>query len=401
MKRLYILTAAIIAHFCSFAQPFTLNAVPQGSVFYNNTPQYLWSAGLAGSPILPNHFEGHAQLNDTTASPSTTPLFSTNGINVYNGAGTNITGGPLLLGHTFSTNSAQVVRLSSTRAMIFTTQTWSGGSNLAHYTLVDLTTPTAPIVMVGAGNRNVPISGGGINRFSEKSVIIPRFGTTNYWLVLHEYLPGASFTNKYVVFEINSGTNTVNYVATYALGSQIRNVGHKGQMKAYFNPASNTGRTIAAAHLENANPAIGGNIDILNFDGVTGVMALRETIKLDANVGIRPYGLEFGDGGRLLYFNSFNIARQISRVDVTAAPGTIWSTRVTGNAIAWSPVRRFMQMQRMRSGSIFFPSFFSNRLNELVNSANPTSFFAFVSGGPALGAASNYWRGISNYPCMQ
>jgi hypothetical protein len=400
MKRLYILAAAIIAQFYSVAQPFILNGAPQGSVFYNAAPWHLWNGVGAASPNLPNHLEGHAQLNDTSGSASATPLFSTNGIRVYNSLGADITAGPLLLGNNASTNSAQVVRLSNTRAMIITTQVWSGGSNLAHYTVVDVSLPFSPVVLTGAGLRNVPISGGGISRFSEKSVIIPRLGTNNYWLVLHEYLPGAAFTDRYVVFEINAASTAVNYVATYSAGSQIRTVGHKGQMKAHLNPMSNTNRTIAAAHFENANPAIGGNIDILDFNVSTGAISTREVVKLDANVGIRPYGLEFGEFGRFLYFNSFNVGRQVSRLNLTVAPGTIWTTRITGNCL-WAPNTAFMQMQRMRGSSIFFPSFLTNRLNELTNSGNPAAFGAFVAGGTALTGAGTFRRGISNYPCMQ
>jgi hypothetical protein len=400
MKRLYILAAALLANICSFAQPFTLNAIPQGSVFYNAAPWQLWAGAGIASPALPNHLEGHAQLNDTSGSAASAPIFSTNGINVYNSLGANITAGPLLLGHNASTNSAQVVRLSNTRAMIITTQVWSSGTNLAHYTVVDVSIPFSPIVLTGAGLRNVPISGGGISRFSEKSVIIPRLGTTNYWLILHEYLPGMALTDRYVVFEINASSTTVNYFATYNAGSPIRTFGHKGQMRASLNPVSNTVRTIAAAHFENANPAIGGNVDILDFNISTGAISTREVVKLDVGVSIRPYGLEFGEGGRYLYFNSFNAARQISRLNLTVAPGSIFTTRITGNCF-WAPNAAFMQMQRMRGSSIFFPSFLTNRLNELTNSGNPAAFGAFVGGGTALTGAGTFRRGISNYPCMQ
>jgi hypothetical protein len=401
MKRLYILSILLVAAVCNaLAQaPSILNATPQGSVFYNSSPWQLWAGAGIAAPALPTHVEGHAQLNDTSGSAVVGPWFSTNGIRVYNSLGADITAGPLLLGNNQSTNSAQVVRLSGGKAMIITTQAWNSGTNLAHYTIVDISVPTSPVVLVGAGLRNAPITAPGISQFSEKSVIVPKLGTNNYWLILHEFLPGAAFSSRYVVFEINSSTATVNFSNSYSVGSAISSFGHKGQMRAIRSVVGN-GFLVAAAHLENSNPAIGGNIDILDMNMLTGALSTREVVKLDANVGIRPYGLEFGEFGRFIYFNSFNNVRQISRLTVTVPAGSIWTTRITANPF-WAPLRAFMQMQRMRGGTIYFPSFLTNRLNQLVGSDTPGAFAAFVAGGSALTGAGIFRIGISNYPCMQ
>jgi hypothetical protein len=373
------------------------NPAPRGAVFFTNSTSALYNSALISVPPLPGGFqEGYSQIYDTLGSA---PLLSTNGIKVYNKSSTDITGTPNLMGNVSSTNSAIAVRLNSSKAIIITTQECTSTTNTASYTLVDISSIGLPTV---SSTRNVPLNGGGISRFGEKILIAERAGTQDYWLILHELVPGG-LSDKYVVFEINAGSATINYKATYAAGSSLPVSGNVGQIKA-FGKAPETKGLIATANFANITTTTGGSVDVLDFDFATGAITTKEIIDLDGTGNV-PYGLEFSQNGTYIYFTSYNIMRTISRLNTfTTGGSTIQSSLITLSCTASSG--RFGQMQRMLDGNIYFPSQYSNKLNVLTNTNSPTGLSSFATTGATLtilgGASVSFFSlGIANYPYIR
>jgi hypothetical protein len=390
-----------IALFCiSFSTKAQLGFNPQtGFVFFNSPSTYSISnySPFAMPYTLPSQLEGYAQLNDSCLN--TPVIFSTNGIDVFNGAtGAVVASG--LLGQTNSTNAATIVPISGNRALIITTKNWSSTTNEAYTSILNYTTGVgcSPYSFsMPIATKNIQLIGiGGETNMSEKVTVIPVAGASgDKWLIMHEASNTA--TGKFLVFRINNTTGVTNAISSYNVGLPIQKIGGKGQMQAVPAqvPSIPSPYFIGAAYLRRPS-AWGGATDILVFNSVTGAITLKETM---LHGSLRPYGLEFSRGSVALYLAFRNAWKTIFRYDPYAG-GAIASSLTPSSYGASIPNRRFGQLQCLDNDAIFTPLWNSNNLLYIPNSNN---FVSFPLAPPSILATApattifrfglpNYWR---------
>jgi hypothetical protein len=105
-------------------------------------------------------------------------IFSTDGINAYNGDnGSIIPGTTGLLGESNSTNAATIVPISGSRALIITTKAWSNATNISYSSILNYTgscgsyTYNMPVI---TKNVPLPISATGVTSVCENVTVIKK-----------------------------------------------------------------------------------------------------------------------------------------------------------------------------------------------------------------------------------
>jgi hypothetical protein len=350
-----------------------------GSIFYNsNTFSVNNYAPFTMPYSLPNQQEGYAQLNDSacTTGGLNPVIFSTNGLNVYNG-GTGILEPTAagLLGEPNSTNAATIVPILGGKALIITTKAWSNATNEAYSSIISYVAGSCGVYTLNmpAATKNLQIIGtGGVTSFTEKVSVMRKPTGNDYWLLMHEATNAGIGSNKFLVFSISYATGSITAVAAHNAGLPIKKVGGKGQMQAVLgqDPTIGSAYLIGAAYFMKPL-SMGGATDILIMNPTTGVVTLKETILYGA---FRPYGLEFSRSGNYCYVAFRNVLKTIFRYDPYAAPGSIFTTAVPSGYGASVPPFRFGQLQRLDNDMIYTPLFGSNTLLYITASSLPTSF---------------------------
>jgi hypothetical protein len=399
MKKFFIYIIIFTISFSVNAQSFYPQA---GFVFYNSNNFSLSNYSPFTMPYtLPVQQEGYAQLNDSLC-PNSPVIFSTNGINVYNGAtGAIVATG--LLGEGNSTNAATIVPIAGNRALIITTKAYTNPSNLAYSSIITYTgsCPSYTFTMpLATKNRQIIGLLPSDTSFTEKVTVLPIAGSNDYWLLMHEASNAALGSDKFIVFRIDYITGTPMAVANYFVGTKIRKVGGKGQMQAIPSQiASGPVYLIGAAYL--LKPfSITGAVDVLIMNPSTGALTLKESISYSTGSSFRPYGLEFSRSGSFLYVAARNLAKSIKRYNPTVGAGTIFTTMQNSLFGGSIPGFRLGQLQRLDNDGIYTPLYLSNKLLNIANSSLATSFpfappavtISNPSGGLFRWGLSNYWR---------
>jgi hypothetical protein len=367
-------------------------------IFYNSSSFGIKNyMPVSFAPVLPTQLEGYSEMNDTCGNNLV--VFSSNGIRVHDGTGADVTGTPLLLGSTNSTNAATIVKLSGNRALIITTTAFSSATNRAYYTRVDYTGACPSVVTVHPTLRNQPITSGAITNFSEKVTVTRKLGTNNYWLIMHEATNALGGSNKYIVFEIDDASATVILPGTvYAVGIPIRKIGGKGQMQSTFTQTPTLSYVIGAAHFLRAT-GMNGGVDILWQDPTTGALTfntsiLYGTFPYPTN---RPYGLEFSSsaGANYMYVGSRFSTRNITRYGFNTISYALLSTFTTNS---YPGLSYFGQIQRLDNGTLYSPVYGTNKYYELASPSSSTSFptlgvtFSTSTGSVLRWGLPNYWK---------
>jgi hypothetical protein len=374
-----------------------------GFLFYNTGTFSVDNYSAFTMPYtLPVQQEGYSQLNDSNCS-NVPVIFSTNGINVYNGA-TGVVVASGLLGESNSTNAATIVPIFNNRALIITTKAFSSTTNEAYSSILTYTgscsvgyTFTMPVI-----TKNIQLTSfTGITSIAEKVTVLRVPGSNDYWLLMHEATNAGGGSGKFLVFRISYTTGTISAVNDYTVGLPVRKIGGKGQMQAIASqdPALGPIYLVGAAYFIKPT-SMGGAVDVLIMNPSTGALSLKETITASYGWN-RPYGLEFSRSGSLLYVASRNVNRTMMRYDASVAPGTIVTTAIpSAYSFIGSPIPnfRFGQLQRTENDAIYAPLFGSNRLMYIPVSSLPASFPAAppattISGvNPFRFGLPNYWR---------
>ncbi|HEV8084420.1 MAG TPA: gliding motility-associated C-terminal domain-containing protein [Chitinophagaceae bacterium] len=244
-------------------------------------------AGLdfsGGSPTVLNNGqifteEGVAAI----CSSSGSLLFYTDGITVWNKQHQIMPNGNGLFGDVSSTQSAIVVPKigDASRYYVFTVDQLGGAKGL-NYSIINME--------LDNGNGDVEIKNIQLKiPVTEKITAVKHCNGRDIWVIAHGWNSNA----YYAYLVTGSGINTVPVTSNtgrVVTGPVDCNIGYL--------KASPNGKKLAAAH----NLL---DLDVLDFDNVTGIVSNPQSLFLPAENYSSPYGVEFSPDSKLLYSTVF------------------------------------------------------------------------------------------------
>jgi hypothetical protein len=399
MKKFFIYTVLFFITITAQAQ---VTFHPQdGMVFFNNNNYSIdnynpFNLSYPTASLLPNRPEGYAQLNDS-ACGNVPVIFSTDGINAYNGAnGSIIPGTTGLLGESQSTNAATIVPISGSRALIITTKAWSNATNLSYSSILNYTgTCGSYTYSMPAITKNVPLppSATGVTAIAEKVTVVKKASGNDYWLIMHEATNAGGGSNKYLVFSINYTSGVITASNDYSIGTFIRKIGGKGQMQAIYSQSAlptGPGYYIGAAFFIRATSILYGAADLLSMDASTGALTLKESA---TSSWARPYGLEFSRSSSPSQTYFFiaprnGVSAMVFRFNASLPAGTVFGTSDASTYTGLPAFRRFGQLQCLDNDAIYAPIRASTTLLYIPNASSTASF-------PTTTATT--WTGLTNF----
>ncbi|MCF8365156.1 MAG: gliding motility-associated C-terminal domain-containing protein [Bacteroidales bacterium] len=275
LKRVLIFVSiGLIIHSASFAQY-------PGKIWYfgefagldfNTTPPTPLANGMVNSG------EGCATMSDVDGNI----IFYTDGVTVWNKSHEIMQNGEGLFGHHSSTQTAIIVKQPGNNPIyyIFTTDYFAGPKGL-NYSIVDISLDNGLGEVI---EKNIQL----LTPVSEKLTVVSHSNGIDYWVIAHKYNSTAFYT--YLINESGIYPDPV-----------INNTGttHQGGGNGVNNALGYLRVSPSNEKLAVAIYDI-GNIDVLNFDGLTG------NIQIDFTIPSHPkaYGVEFSPNNQLLYVKS-------------------------------------------------------------------------------------------------
>ena len=190
-----------------------------------------------------------------------------------------------------------------------------------HYSIVDMSLPgngTVPIPLgdVVPGQKDIVVYGG--DNLCEKITVVQKGNSEDYWVIVR-----SSTADVFYSFEVTSAGVNSTPVTSVISAATYANVG-VSPMLGWL--AVNPSRDLIAE----TQALVATDMTVLyNFDNLTGVLSLAESLQSGALGLDLTYGCEFSPDGNILYTTStLSGDAYISRFDITAGVGSIGATRV-------------------------------------------------------------------------
>ena len=222
-------------------------------------------------------FEGCATISDADGNL----LFYTDGLTIFNSVHEIMENGEGLQGGSSSTQSAIIVPQPGSETIYYVFTVLEFGLNGMSYSVVDMT-----------------LDGGLGAVTAEKNILLNSDSSERITAVRHDngqdiWIINASFTtNKFYSFLLDdTGINTTAVESTAGVEPNDFGIGY---LKSSFD-----GEMLVCAHAL----GLGDNLDILNFDGQTGVVTELMTLTCDP---MTPYGVEFSPDQSKLYIGGID-----------------------------------------------------------------------------------------------
>ena len=217
-------------------------------------------------------FEGCATISDSDGNL----LFYTDGLTVFNSVHEIMENGEGLQGGSSSTQSAIIVPMPGSETIYYVFTVLEFGLNGMSYSVVDMT-----------------LDGGLGAVTAEKNILLNSDSSERITAVRHDngqdlWIINASFTtNKFYSFLLDdTGINTTAVESTAGIEPNDFGIGY---LKSSFD-----GEMLVCCHAL----GLGDNLDILSFNGQTGVVSELMTLSCDP---MTPYGVEFSPDQSKLY----------------------------------------------------------------------------------------------------
>ncbi|MEJ7766465.1 MAG: hypothetical protein WKF89_01550, partial [Chitinophagaceae bacterium] len=243
--------------------------------------------------------EGCSSISDRNGNL----LFYTNGVTVWNRNHLAMPNGTGLLGDVQSTLSALITKHPGNDSIyyLFTTAK-DGGNTGLRLTIVNM--------KMDGGLGDVDITQKNIDFFlpvCEKIIAVKHRNLNDTWIIARRF----GF-NDFVRYRINC-TGLIAFPTFISIGPRVNTPGNAGG----YLKASPDGKKIAMANFE-------GNLELFNFDDVTGNISNWQTIPANSGYTCGPYGVEFSPDSKLLYLSqAFTCtapnAYEISQYDLNAS----------------------------------------------------------------------------------
>lgn len=251
----------------------------------------LAAVDFTGAPVAltnsaMNMDEGSAAISDAAGNL----LFYTNGLSVWNRSHAVMPNGTGLLGHSTSTQSANIVPYPNNTNLyyIFTVDAL-GSSNTWRYTMVDMSL-AGGMGDVVAASKNTLLR----TLVSEQNATAMHSNGIDMWVVSHHWQSGVNSNNFYaylVTCAGVAGSPVISSVGTaFGAGSTLESY---GQLK-FSRDGTKSGLCI-----QGQNTA-----EIYDFDNTTGVFS--NPVTLSTTIG-QAYGIDFSPNSRVVYVQGRNI----------------------------------------------------------------------------------------------